>query len=128
MRTNFRRPSLTALAMAVRSAHMVEPRALFSILQPVNTEPSAHSSAALNYGGVRDATLEEYIQTFLASTEDTLAMNTEQLCQYLALNAPIVAICFERTETLYHRGVISGMEPTQDSLFYNMQNWTVELE
>lgn len=85
------------------------------------------SGAALNYGGVRDSTMEGYIRSFMASTPDQLAANTEQMCQYLLQSAPIVAVCFERTEALYHRGVISGMEPTQDSVFYNMQNWTVDL-
>ena len=39
-------PSLTAFTRAVRSAQMVEPKAAFSTLQPVNTVPSAHSRAA----------------------------------------------------------------------------------
>ena len=46
MRTKSRCPSLTALATAVRSAQMVGPKEAFSMLQPVNTEPSLHSSAA----------------------------------------------------------------------------------
>ena len=87
------------------------------------------SEAALNYGGVKDAELEGLIQTFLNSADEaSQTENARQLCQYLAMNAPIVPVCFERTEALYHRGVISGMEPTQDSLFYHMENWTVELE
>ena len=46
MRRKERWPSLTALAMAVRSAQMVGPKAAFSMLQPVYTVPSSHSNAA----------------------------------------------------------------------------------
>lgn len=85
------------------------------------------ADAELNYGGVRDSTLEGYIRTFLGSEPDQLTASTEQMCQYLLQSAPIAVVCFERTEALYHRGVLSGLEPTQDSVFYNMQNWTVDL-
>ncbi len=36
-------------------------------------------------------------------------------------------VCFEKSEVLYHRGVISGLDPTQDNIFYNMQDWTIDL-
>ncbi len=86
-----------------------------------------NANGELNYGNASDQTLTNYIQSFLGSTEDTLAMNTEQMCQYLAQVAPIVPICFEKSQVLYHRGVLSGLDPTQDNLFYNMQNWTLDL-
>jgi hypothetical protein len=39
-------PSLIAFEKAVRSAHMLGEKAAFSMLQPLNTLPSAHSRAA----------------------------------------------------------------------------------
>ena len=39
-------PSLIAFAKAVRSAHILGEKAPFSMLQPLNTLPSAHSRAA----------------------------------------------------------------------------------
>lgn len=86
------------------------------------------AGGALNYGGVRDANLEGYINGFLAAGPDTVADSAEVLCNYLAQSAPIVAICFERTEVLYHRGVLTAMAPTQDNVFNDMQNWVVNLE
>lgn len=85
------------------------------------------SGAALNYGNVRDATLDGYIRDFLASPADQQAEKMEQLCRYIGQSAPITPICFEKTEVLYHRGVLSGLDPTQDNVFHNMQEWTVEL-
>lgn len=86
------------------------------------------SGADLNFGGVRDATLDGYIRDFLASPDDQRQASLEQLCQYIGQSAPITPICFEKTEVLYHRGVLSGLDPTQDNVFYNMQNWTVDLK
>ena len=82
----------------------------------------------LNYGGVRDPNLEGYIGGFLAAGPETLADSAEVLYNYLAQSAPIVAVCFERTEVLYHRGVLTTIAPTQDNIFNDLQNWVVDLE
>ena len=85
------------------------------------------SGASLNYGGYRDSTLDELMRAFLASPEEQQADAMEQLCQHLSQAAPITPVCFERTEVLYHRGVLKGLDPVQDDLFHNMQDWTVDL-
>ena len=86
------------------------------------------SGGSINYGNVWDQTLANDINAFLGSRQEDLTMNTEILCQYLAQNAPIIAVCFEKSEVLYHRGVLSGLNPTQDNLFYNMDQWEVDLD
>ena len=90
--------------------------------------PILGSGGDLNYGGLRDATLDGYLQAALASPEEGQADSIAELCQYIAQTAPITAICFEKSEVLYHRGVLSGLSPTQDNIFYQMQNWTVDLD
>lgn len=85
------------------------------------------SGAALNYGGFRDATLDGYISSFLSSPSQAQAEALETLCQYIGQTAPITPVCFEKSEVLYHRGVLSGLEPTQDNVFHGMQNWTIDL-
>ena len=81
----------------------------------------------LNLGGLSDNTLLSHVKTFLASTDDTREMNAGLMYQYIGQNAPITVICFEKSEVLYHRGVLAGLSPTQDNLFYGMENWTVDL-
>lgn len=81
----------------------------------------------LNPGGLNDNTLLSHVKTFLASTDETRLINAERLYQYIGQNAPITVICFEKSEVLYHRGVLAGLSPTQDNLFYGMENWTVDL-
>ena len=85
------------------------------------------SDASLNYGGLRDSTLDGHIRTFLASPPEQQEEALEALCMYFSQAAPITPVCFERTELLYHRGVLKGLDPTQDNLFHNMQDWTVDM-
>ena len=86
------------------------------------------SGADLNFGGVHDATLDGYIRDYMASPAEQRQERIEQLCQYIGQTAPITPICFEKSEVLYHRGVISGLDPTQDNVFNDIQNWTVDLK
>ena len=81
----------------------------------------------LNYGDIRDPNLTGCVQAFLSSDSANLQGNTQALCQYLAQTAPITAICFERTEVLYHRGVLSTINPTQENIFNDIQEWDVDL-
>lgn len=85
-------------------------------------------SSGLNYGNVRDQFLNEYMRSFLSSPPEMLEQSSRSLWQYIAQQAPITVICFERSEMLYHRGVLSGLAPTQDNLFYKMDQWTVDLQ
>ena len=44
---------------------------------------------------------------------------------YIAVNAPIVPICFERQEVITHRNVITSMNPTSSNVFFGIENWTI---
>lgn len=85
------------------------------------------SDGAINYGGLSDVYLTNYLNTYLAAGEDIVADAALALYQYIAQTAPITVVCFEKSEVLYHRGVLAGLDPTQDNLFYNMQDWTIDL-
>lgn len=85
------------------------------------------SDRDLNYGGVRDAALDELLDGFLSAQEEGITARSLELYQYISQNAYITPICFEKSEVLYHRGVLSGLNPTQDSIFYGMENWTVDV-
>lgn len=90
-------------------------------------EPLIGMSGKLNYGGVHDGTLDTYMRSALASQGDLQQANTQQLYEYIGQSAPITAICFERSQVLYHRGVLSGLSPTQDNIFNNLQDWKIDL-
>ncbi len=83
--------------------------------------------ASCNYGGVSDTTLSGLLTNFLAADADSLDEAAEAYYQYFAQYSPITVVCFEKSEVLYHRGVLSGLDPTQDNIFYGMENWTIDL-
>lgn len=85
------------------------------------------AEGTLNYGGVRDPNLEGYIKAFVGSGEDELQANIETLYTYIAQSAPITTVCFERQQVLYHRGVLTTISPTQDNIFNQIEDWTVDL-
>lgn len=81
----------------------------------------------LNKGNVRDSTLQELIDSFRTCPDEELPQTARALYEYIGQNGFITPICFEKSEVLYHRGVLSGLSPTQDNVFYGMENWTVDL-
>ena len=50
------------------------------------------------------------------------------MCQFLAEQAAIIPICFEKQQVLTHRDVVSGIEATQYNVFYNLKNWTINTD
>ena len=79
-----------------------------------------------NFYGIKDPSYYEYIHAYLSSTtEEDRALNCDLMCQYIAENAPIVPICFEKQQVLTHREVVSGIEATQYNVFYDLKNWTI---
>lgn len=85
------------------------------------------SNSSMNPGDFRDNVLLGHIKTYLGSGDEMRESNAGVLYQYLGQNAPITVICFEKKEMLYHRGVLSGLSPTQDNLFAGMENWSINL-
>ena len=85
------------------------------------------SDSALNPGNYTDYVLQGHIKTYLGSGDEMREANAGVLYQYIGQNAPITVICFEKSEVLYHRGVLAGLAPTQDNLFAGMENWTIDL-
>ncbi len=82
---------------------------------------------ALNYGGILDSGYETRIQDYRAAGEDTLQQCADLLFDYVAQNAPITPICFEKQQVLTHRNVVTGMTPTQYNIFYRFTEWTIDL-
>ena len=82
----------------------------------------------LNFGDVRDSELENLMLRVLSTQGDELEGSMTELYTYIGQNAYITPICFEKSEVLYHRGVLTGLNPTQDNVFHGIENWTVDLD
>lgn len=85
------------------------------------------ASDSINYSRGSDPMVLSCYSQLRASPEENQQSAVDALCEYLAQSAPITVICFEKSEVLYHRGVISGMEPTQDNIFNGMGSWQIDL-
>lgn len=82
---------------------------------------------SLNFSRASDPMLLSCYAQLLASPPENETTAVQALCEYLAQTAPITVVCFERSEVLYHRGVISGMQATQDNIFNGMESWDFDL-
>lgn len=81
---------------------------------------------SLNYGGITDEAYTTYIDSYLAADDLTRPSACAAMLQYIATNAPIIPVCFERHEVITHRNVITGIEVTANNIFYNISDWTIK--
>ncbi len=95
----------------------------FSLIDMITT------NGVKNFYKISDPNYYELIITYLGSATATERQNNcDNMCNYIAQQAPIIPICFEEQQVLTHRDVVSGMEPTQYNVFYGFQNWKINLD
>ena len=81
-----------------------------------------------NFYGIDDHNFYDVIEAYLTAPSETERKEKcDAMCQFLANQAVIIPICFEEQQVLTHRDVVSGIEPTQFNVFYNLKNWTIDL-
>ena len=86
------------------------------------------SGGALDYGHVGDASYVAYIDAFLSSPdEDTRKQSAKALCDYVYQQAPIVPVLYRQYAVNTNRNVVTGLDPSQSSLFYGFSGWDIYL-
>lgn len=83
---------------------------------------------ALNYGKFSDTVLEENINAYLAATDEGRQTAADLMFKYITDTAPIIPICFEKQQVITHRGIVSGLAPTQYNIFRGIENWEINLD
>ena len=83
------------------------------------------SGGKLNYGGVMDTKLDEYISAYLSADDEGRYTAAENMSAYLANKAYIVPICYEKHQMITHRGLIEGIMVNENNPLYNFQNWQI---
>ena len=73
----------------------------------------------LNYGGWNSATGSSLLRAFVSAPEDERQLAAADLCAHLRVQAPIAPLCFKRGCVLTQWGVLSGLSPTRDNVFYS---------
>jgi len=83
---------------------------------------------SLNYGLFSDSVLEQYVTDCMACPEEGRQKAADLMFKYLTDTAPVVPICFEKTQVITHRGVITGMNPTKDNVFNGIEDWEINTD
>ena len=84
-------------------------------------------NGTMNYGGIEDPNYETKILEYLKASDEERNFYCDMMCKYIADTAPIVPICFEKQQLLTHRGVVSGVSPTQYNAFNGFADWEIDL-
>lgn len=80
------------------------------------------------YARAYDDSWQTAVNEYLAAPDEgTRRMQCDLMCQTIVENAPITPVCFERQQVLTHRGIVSGVSATQNNIFRNFQDWTINL-
>ena len=83
---------------------------------------------ALDYGKTGDASYVAEIKDFLGAPDDTAqTVTAKTLCDSVYKNAPIVPILYHQYAVHTNRNVISGIDPSQSSLYYGFTKWKINL-
>jgi len=80
--------------------------------------------ASLAFGITEDSDGAVYVADFLgASTETAETRMAKALCNYVYNTAPIIPVIYKEYAAITHRNIISDMELSQTSVFYNFTEW-----
>jgi len=83
---------------------------------------------SVNYGRTGNTAYRTLIQSFLAaSTPEEVSYAGGNLCREIVLNAPFVPILYKRHAIYSPMGVVTGATPGQSGVFYNFQDWSIDL-
>ena len=83
---------------------------------------------AMNYARCTDTGFAELYYAYLAADETERVTAFNEAMHYLLENGGLLPVCFERMQVLTHRGVVSGLKPTEYDLFNNFAEWTISLK
>ena len=83
---------------------------------------------SLNYGQFSDSVLEQYVADYMTCGEENRQKTADLMFKYITDTAPIVPICFEKSQVITHRGVVSGMNPTKDNVFNRIEDWKINTD
>jgi peptide/nickel transport system substrate-binding protein len=83
---------------------------------------------SLDYGHAGHSEYQQRIENFLAASgEDTEKDAAKKMCAYIAEYAPISPVLYRQLNVHTNNIVVSGLKPTQSSIFYGLTGWQITL-
>lgn len=89
-----------------------------------NLTSLAATGGALNYGKFSDTKLDGLFASLAAAPYQNRGTIAAALYSTFCQQAPFIPICFKNQSVLTREGAYSGLEPTQQNVFYNLSAWT----
>lgn len=105
----------------------VKLRANFDLTEILQVRDEDNERTNINYTNCTDKGFEGYIDTYLAASEYTKKAEFKALSEYIANQAVIIPIGFEKQQLIVHRGVIRGLDPNIGNPFYGIKDWEIIL-
>ncbi len=81
------------------------------------------SSGKLNYGRWNDPQTDTLLTDLRTASDDGRALSAHQLLTHLTQQVPISPICFKHGSVLTQWGRLSGLNPVQNNVFYDLPSW-----
>lgn len=83
---------------------------------------------SLDYGHVANSEFKSHIDDFLSAPNDEAEKDAaKRLCAYVSAYAPIIPVLYRQYTVHTNKNVVSGMNPTQSSIFYGLTGWNITL-
>ncbi|MCL2562606.1 MAG: ABC transporter substrate-binding protein [Oscillospiraceae bacterium] len=82
---------------------------------------------SLAFGGVSGLVDRWLIDDFLASGQADRAERAYRMCREILTEVPFVVIGFRHLSVATQRGVVVGMQPTQENVYQNVWEWIINL-
>jgi len=84
--------------------------------------------AVLNYGEFEVEELERAITEYLSADDENRAGACYNMCLAISERAFMIPLCYEKHQMITHRGVITGINVTENNPLYDIQNWKVTFD
>jgi len=81
----------------------------------------------LAFGGVERAVERRVVDDFLAAGQSGRAQQATVMSEAILREAPLMVVGFRHMAVATQRGVVSGLDPTQENIFNNIWDWLADV-
>jgi len=85
------------------------------------------TDGAANYSRTSDETAVKSVNAYLSAAAADRQNRCDDMCNYIAENAIIIPICFEKHQIITHKGVITDMTVNQGDPMYQFAKWKIDI-
>ena len=95
----------------------------FDITELVQVRDEDEPGSNLNFSRSKDTSYITYVNNYLAAREADRPVLYRNLAEFVAQNAMLIPIGFEKQQIICHRGVVKGVDANYGNPLYNFVNW-----